>query len=126
MLRREPPRQFWPLGAIMFRCTVSLCVIQLIGTSAIAQSQAPWLQAQNSMSWKDILNKAGPPLPEPPETLLIFLHQAMKYLVAILSNLLMWFDLRPAIQNLSSLRGLPFNMLPPALIANLPKIRMKG
>jgi uncharacterized protein len=51
-------------GAI---CIVQLivCVLQLLGASAIAQPQTPWLLAKDEMSWKDILGKAGPPVQSP-------------------------------------------------------------
>ena|SRR5436190_8388826 len=49
-------------GLNMLRWVVLICVLQLLGGSAIAQSKN-----EGPMSWKDILNKAGPPVQSPPQ-----------------------------------------------------------
>ena len=55
-----------PLSATMLRRgTVLVCVLQLLGASAIAQPQTSWLLAKDEMSWKDILGKAGPAVSQP-------------------------------------------------------------
>jgi Bacterial SH3 domain len=47
---------------ILLRCFLLICVLQFIGDDAIAQSPS-----KDPMSWKDILNKAGPPVQPPPQ-----------------------------------------------------------
>jgi hypothetical protein len=49
----------------MFKRAVLFSALQLLGFSATAQPQTPWLLAKDEMSWKDILGKAGPPVPAP-------------------------------------------------------------
>ena len=44
----------------MLRYILLICVLQGIADSAIAQSKT-----KDPMSWKDILNRAGPPVPPP-------------------------------------------------------------
>src|ERR1700730_18318442 len=39
----------------MLRCMLLICLLQVFGESAIAQSKT-----RDPMSWKDILNRAGP------------------------------------------------------------------
>jgi uncharacterized protein YgiM (DUF1202 family) len=53
------------LGGTICNVLLIVCVLQLLGASAIAQPQTPWLLAKDQMSWKDILGKAGPPVQSP-------------------------------------------------------------